>query len=73
MSKKKSPGSVSKYIPKLGLSLAKYSGEQLIDRVGQDIIKNVVASILCGGNVRALTEDIFINKSFHVNNNLLTR
>jgi hypothetical protein len=58
MRKKQSPESVSKYIPKLGLSLAKYSGEQLIDRVGQDIIKNVVASILCGGNVRALTEGL---------------
>jgi len=58
MSKEQSTESVSKYIPKLGLSLAKYSGEQLIDRVGQDIIRNVVASILCGGNVRALTEGL---------------
>ena len=58
MAKQKSTESVSKYIPELGLSLAKYSGEQLIDRVGQDIIKNVVGSILCGGNVRALTEGL---------------
>lgn len=58
MSKRKQTESVSKYIPELGLSLAKYSGEQLIDRVGQDIIKNVVASILCGGNVRSLTEGL---------------
>jgi hypothetical protein len=58
MAKHKSTESVSKYIPELGLSLAKYSGEQLIDRVGQDIIKNVVGSILCGGNVRALTEGL---------------
>ncbi|MFT3949683.1 MAG: CfrBI family restriction endonuclease [Agriterribacter sp.] len=57
MSKKQNE-SVSKYIPELGLSLAKYSGEQLIERVGQDIIKNVVASILCGGNVRSLTEGL---------------
>lgn len=56
--KKKQSDSISQYIPELGLSLAKYSGEQLIDRVGQDIIKNVVASILCGGNVRSLTEGL---------------
>jgi len=49
---------LTQYIPELGLSLAKYSGEQLIDRVGEDIIKNVVSSILCGGNVRALTEGL---------------
>ena len=30
----------------------------MIERVGQDIIKNVVASILSGGNVRALTEGL---------------
>lgn len=49
---------ISSYIPELGLSLAKYSGGQLIERVGQDIIKNVVSSILCGGNVRSLTEGL---------------
>ncbi|MEI8203666.1 MAG: CfrBI family restriction endonuclease [Bacteroidota bacterium] len=58
MAKKESKEQLTQYIPDLGLSLAKYSGEQLIDRVGQDIIKNVVSSILCGGNVRALTEGL---------------
>jgi hypothetical protein len=58
MTKRESKESLTQYIPELGLSLAKYSGEQLIDRVGQDIIKNVVSSILCGGNVRALTEGL---------------
>lgn len=58
MAKKQSSESASKYIPRLGLSLAKYSGEQLIDRVGHDIIKNVVSSILSGGNVRSLTEGL---------------
>lgn len=58
MKKEQPTTSISKYIPELGLSLAKYSGEQLIDRVGQDIIKNVVTSILCGGNVRSLTEGL---------------
>lgn len=54
----KSKESVSKYIPKLGLSLTKYTGSQLIERVGEDIIRSVVASILCGGNVRSLTEGL---------------
>jgi hypothetical protein len=49
---------VSHYIPDIGLQLAKYSGEQLIERVGQDAIKDVVTSILCGGNVRSLTEGL---------------
>ena len=56
--KTKTDKQVSQYIPSLGLSLAKYSGDQLIERVGEDIIKNVVTSILCGGNVRALTEGL---------------
>ncbi|KAF0237383.1 MAG: putative restriction [Prolixibacteraceae bacterium] len=54
----KTKENVSKYIPELGLSLTKYSGSQLIERVGEDIIRNVVASILCGGNVRSLTEGL---------------
>ena len=58
MPRKESKELLSQYIPELGLSLAKYSGEQLIDRVGEEIIKNVVCSILCGGNVRALTEGL---------------
>jgi len=49
---------VSRLIPQLGLNLAKYSGSQLIERVGKDIIENLVASILCGGNVRSLTEGL---------------
>lgn len=58
MVKKKSKESLTQYIPELGLSLAKYTGGQIIERVGEDIIKNVVCSILCGGNVRALTEGL---------------
>ncbi|OQX76388.1 MAG: hypothetical protein B6D64_09980 [Bacteroidetes bacterium 4484_276] len=49
---------ISKQIPQLGLNLAKYSGRQLVERVGDDIIKNVVTSILIGGNVRSLTEGL---------------
>lgn len=50
--------SISSNIPKVGINLAKYTGKQLIDRIGEDIIKDVVASILCGGNVRSLTEGL---------------
>jgi CfrBI restriction endonuclease len=55
---KKSDSIISKFIPQLGLDLAKYSGDQLISKVGQDVIKNVVFSILCGGNIRSLTEGL---------------
>jgi len=58
MKKKLEEIRVSKLIPQLGLNLAKYSGSQLIERVGKDIIENLVASILCGGNVRSLTEGL---------------
>ncbi|HET7115371.1 MAG TPA: CfrBI family restriction endonuclease [Hanamia sp.] len=58
MKKKEKVETVSQFIPELGLSLAKYSGEQLIDKVGQNIIKDVVSSILCGGNFRSLTEGL---------------
>lgn len=49
---------LSKYIPDLGLNLAKYSGAEVIERIGEDIIREVVTSILCGGNVRSLTEGL---------------
>ncbi|MEZ4959201.1 MAG: CfrBI family restriction endonuclease [Saprospiraceae bacterium] len=49
---------LSKYIPELGLNLAKFSGSELLERVGDDVIRNVVTSILCGGNVRTLTEGL---------------
>src|SRR5271170_5517967 len=58
MSKKNSKDRLTQYIPELGLSLTKYSGGKFIDSVGRDIIKNVVSSILCGGNVRTLTEGL---------------
>jgi hypothetical protein len=58
MAKKKSTESVSKYIPELGLSLAKYSGKQLVERLGKELVSNTVAAVLCGGNVRDLTEGL---------------
>ena len=51
-------GKLSDSIPTLGLNLAKYSGAQIIDRLGQDVMRETVASILCGYNVRAITENL---------------
>jgi len=58
MRKSLSTGPVSKYVPELGLNLAKYTGRQLIERLGQELVRNTVTEILCGGNVRDLTEGL---------------
>lgn len=39
---------VKELIPQEGLKLVKFSGPQLIDRLGQDIISNVVLGVLLG-------------------------
>ena len=49
---------ISKNIPRVGEALAKYKGVEVIDRIGEDIIKEVVSSVLCGGNIRSLTEGL---------------
>ena len=45
-------------IPSQSLSLVKYSGSQIIERLGKEIISNVVASVLSGENIRSLTESL---------------
>ena len=45
-------------IPKASIELVNYSAKDLIDRLGKDIISNVVLSILCGDNIRNLTEGL---------------
>lgn len=45
-------------IPYNGVSLVKYSGNKLIDKLGKEIILNVVMSLLCGDNIRNLTEGL---------------
>ena len=45
-----------KFIPQLGLSLAKYSGKQVVDRLGIEVIQETIASVLCGYNIRSFTE-----------------
>lgn len=49
---------ITDFIPEKSLRLVKYSGDQLIDRLGFEVIKNVVISILSGRNVRDLTEGL---------------
>lgn len=49
---------LSSLITTQGKELIKYSGNQLIDRLGNETILKVVSSILCGGNVRDLTESL---------------
>ncbi len=49
---------LSSQIPDIGRNLTKFTGKELIDRVGNEVINEVVTSILCGGNVRALTEGL---------------
>ncbi len=49
---------LNKLIPPEGINLVKYSGAQFIDKLGLEIVQNVVASILSGRNVRDLTESL---------------
>lgn len=49
---------VTRHIPEQGKSLVQYKGRELVDRLGADVIADVVTSVLCGGNVRALTEKL---------------
>lgn len=49
---------VRNLIPKEGIQLANYSGKDLINRLGEEIIENVVLSILNGSNIRDLTKGL---------------
>ena len=46
------------FIPEESLGLVNSSGKELIERLGKDITSNVVLSVLCGDNIRNLTEGI---------------
>lgn len=48
----------TKFIPQKSLELVNYKGKNLINKLGQGIIANVVLSILCGENIRNLTENL---------------
>lgn len=45
-------------IPPIGLDMVTSSGEDFIKEVGKDVINNVVFSVLCGDNIRNITEEV---------------
>jgi hypothetical protein len=49
---------VSEFVPKLGADLSSYGGRQLLARIGEEAIREVVTSVLCGENLRSLTEGL---------------
>lgn len=51
-------GKLINLIPAESIKLVKYSASDLIERLGKDVICNVVESVLCGGNIRHLTEGL---------------
>jgi len=59
-------------MPQTGKNLIAYSGKEVIEKVGEDIIKNIITSILCGENVRDLTEDLTKRRVAIINGALLT-
>lgn len=59
-------------MPKAGKDLLAYSGKDVLEKVGVDIIRNIIVSILCGENVRDLTEDLTKRRLHILNGALLT-
>jgi len=49
---------ISDFIPQLGKDLVFVSKEDVLGKVGQEVMQHIVTSILCGGNVRSLTEGL---------------
>jgi len=49
---------ITDYVPSVGERPGKYGGKEIIKTVGEEMIREAVASILCGGNVRSLTEGL---------------
>lgn len=49
---------VKDFIPDLGKQLVKIGRKEVIDKIGREVITDIVASILSGGNVRSLTEGV---------------
>lgn len=45
-------------IPEEGLNLVQFSGKELLEKLGNDIISNVVLGVLSGENIRSLTEGL---------------
>lgn len=49
---------LSDYIPDLWLQISSASGENVLKRLGDDIVRDIVVAILCGENVRMHTEGL---------------
>lgn len=49
---------LSDYIPEECLAHVRASGEELLDRIGHDELREIVAGVLCGENVRSATEPL---------------
>ncbi|MBQ8889685.1 MAG: CfrBI family restriction endonuclease [Bacteroidaceae bacterium] len=64
-------GTFKNLIPKDSLNLVNYSGKELIDRLGGDIISNVVLSVLRGDNLRNLTEGLTQRRILLMNASLI--
>ena len=58
-------------IPEESVKLVKYSAQDLINRLGKDIISSVVESVLCGGNIRHLTEGLTQRRILLMNASLM--
>src|SRR3990167_10454872 len=63
---------ITDLMPKIGKDLISYSGKQVIEKVGDDIIRDLVWSTLCGKNIRDLTEDLTRRRVAIINGALLT-
>lgn len=57
-------------IPQSSLNLVKYSNTEFIDRLGREIISNVVLSIMSGENIRNLTEGLTQRRILLMNSSL---
>lgn len=62
---------IKDFIPTTSLSLVKYSGTQVIERLGKEIISHVVTAILSGENLRNLTESLTQRRILLMNTGLL--
>lgn len=58
-------------IPEESVKLVKVGSKDLINRLGVDIIANVVESVLCGGNIRHLTEELTQRRILLLNASML--
>lgn len=58
-------------IPEQSLALVKYKGTQVIGKLGQEVISDVVLSVLSGGNIRSLTEGLTQRRLLLMNSGLL--